>query len=425
MSNFFICKPQSYLLGLLCCSLLTVSAWAKNEPLPAPESTSPPAQTVASGTSGQEAARSRLVPAAPKVDAKSHVLLDVYSGKIITENNAHERMPPASLTKMMTMYVVSQALKSGQIKLDDPVRVSNKAWKAEGSRMFIKEGQIVPVKDLIMGVVVDSGNDACIALAEFIAGSEDSFASLMNQEAAKLGMQNSHFMDSTGMPNPDHYTSAYDMALLSSALITHFPDYYPWYSQKWFNYGGIKQPNRNRLLWRYEYADGIKTGHTDEAGYCLAASAKYDGMRLVSVVLGAPNDRVRSDASQSLLTYGFRFYKTYKLYKPGEPIAEPRIWKGTEKHLPLGVAQDFIITLPRGRYNDVKLITALNEPIVAPVQKGQQIGTLTVNLGDTVIGSTPLIALAEVPEGGLWSQFTDSINQKVHELMSDATDGKS
>ena len=355
-----------------------------------------------------------LVPASPKINAKGYVLMDAHSGKIIAEHNMNKRMAPASLTKMMTLYIVSDALKNGTIHLDDKVRVSKSAHSRGGSKMFIKEGEDVPVKDLIHGVIVQSGNDACVALAEFIAGNESTFASLMNQTAAKLGMKDSHFTDSTGLPHPNHYTTPHDMAVLAAALVTDFPQYYHWYSQKWFTYNGIKQPNRNRLLWRYKYADGIKTGHTEEAGYCLVSSAQKDGMRLISVVMGAPTDNERAQDSQALFTYGFRFFDTYKLYTANEAITKPRVYGGKKKSVPVGVKRDVYVTLPRGQYDNLKAITNIKEPIKAPVKKNQVMGDLQVNLYGDQLVNQQLVALSGDPKGGMWTRMTDSIGVKFH-----------
>lgn len=255
-----------------------------------------------------------FTPSAPNLQASAYILMDATSGKILAQQNADMRLPPASLTKLMSMYIISNAIKSGQVRMDDKVRVSTKAWKTEGSRMFIKVGDEVPIKELVQGIIVASGNDATVALAEHIAGTEEAFTAMMNQQAKLLGMNNSHFMDSTGLPDPNHYATAKDLATLTQAYINHFPEHYIFYSEKWFTYHGIRQPNRNRLLWRYPFADGLKTGHTSEAGYCLVSSAKKDGMRLISVVMGEPNDLGRTEDSIRLLTYGFRFFETHQLY---------------------------------------------------------------------------------------------------------------
>ena len=278
-----------------------------------------------------------LVATPPTINAKAYVLMDANSGQILAQKNMDQKQPPASLTKMMTLYVISHALQNGTIKLDDQVPVSEKAWRMSGSKMFIKVGTTVSVEDLIQGIIVDSGNDACVALAEYIGGSEQGFADMMNAETKALGMQNTHFLNSTGLPEgenfqTDHYSTAHDLAILGYALIRDFPEYYPWYKQKWFTYNKIKQPNRNRLLWRYPNADGLKTGHTDEAGFCLVSSAQSDNMRLIAVVLGAPTDEARATDSIHLLDYGFRFFTTHVIYKANTPIANVRVWNGKKQN---------------------------------------------------------------------------------------------
>lgn len=372
-----------------------------------------PAPAVKAAAPGQQI----LIPAAPQLDVKGYVVMDANSGKIIASQNADTPLPPASLTKLMSLYVVSNALRSGQIHLDDMVTVSKKAWQTGGSRMFINVGQQVSVQDLLKGVIVDSGNDATVALAEYVAGSEDAFTSLMNQEAQRIGMTNSHFTDSNGLPHPEHYVSPHDMALLAQHLINEFPEYYPWYSQKEFTYNNITQSNRNRLLWRYQYADGMKTGHTDDAGFCLVASAKQDGMRLISVVMGAPNDSARAADSISLLTYGFRFYKTYKLYTAGETITDVRVWKGQNKRIPVGVSNNIYITLPIGQYEKLAAQSAMSSPINAPIAKGQQLGVLDVTVGDKQIMQVPLVALQDSPKGSYWSQLSDKVSLSLHNMF--------
>lgn len=361
-------------------------------------------------------------PAAPNLNATGYILVDVNSGKILAEKNSDNRMPPASLTKLMSMYIVSAALQNGQVHFDDKVRISTKAWKTEGSRMFVKVGDEVPLKDLMQGVIVESGNDAAVALAEYVGGSEESFTDLMNQQAQRLGMTNSHFMDSTGLPNPNHYSSAHDLARLSVAYIKNFPEDYGFYSEKWFTYNGIRQPNRNRLLWRFQYADGLKTGHTDEAGYCLVASAKKDGMRLVSVVLGEPNDLGRTEDSIRLLTYGFRFFETHKIYNAQTPLVQARVWQGQQSEIPLGVAQDMYVTVPTGQFKKLQASLQLNTPLKAPIIKGQTYGTLNITLNNQVIARTPLIALSNNPTGSIFRRSADSVKYQFHHLFSSNDD---
>lgn len=354
----------------------------------------------------------------PTLDAKGYVLMDGLSGKVLVEKNADERMAPASLTKLMSMYIVSGALKSGAIHLDDKVIVSKKAWQTGGSRMFIKVNDEVPVRELIQGIVVASGNDATVAMAEYVAGSEESFSSMMNTAAQALGMKNSHFTDSNGLPNADHYSTPRDLAILARAIIKDYPEDYKLYSEKWFTYNGIRQPNRNRLLWRYQYSDGLKTGHTDDAGYCLVSSAMKDGTRLIAVVMGAPNDTARTEDSIRLLTYGFRFHETHKLYNGNTPLTQARIWKGTKKELALGVKEDFYVTTPPGQYKNIQVNLQLNNPITAPIVKGQACGTINVTLNNQVIDSQPLVALADDPRGGLFRRMTDAVNYSFHKIFT-------
>jgi D-alanyl-D-alanine carboxypeptidase (penicillin-binding protein 5/6) len=335
--------------------------------------------------------------------------MDAQSGRILAQKNLHKRMQPASLTKMMTMYVISQALQSGRIHLNDTVTISEKAWRTGGSRMFVKVGSQVKVSQLIKGIIVDSGNDACTAMAEYLAGNEDLFASLMNQAAQQLGMKETHYVDSTGLPKPEHYSTPYDMAILARALITHFPEYYDWYKQKWFKYNGIRQPNRNRLLWRDTAYDGIKTGHTKSAGFCLVSSGMRDGMRLISVVMGAPTDAARANDSQALLEYGFRFYETHKLFAADQPLTEPRIWLGQKKTIPMGLKHDLYITIAKGRYDQLKASMVLDPKLSAPIEAGKNYGKVTIKLDGKTIASAPLVALQADPRGGLWTRFSDHI----------------
>ncbi len=359
-----------------------------------------------------------ITPAIPNIDAKGYILMDANSGKVIAEKNADVRMAPASLTKLMTMYVISNALKNNSIHLDDNVPVSEKAWRTGGSRMFIKVNNEVSVRNLLQGIVVASGNDASVAMAEYIGGTEEAFAGLMNTQAQLIGMKNSHFVDSNGLPNANHYSTARDLALLAQAIIRNFPEDYRLYSEKWFTYNNIRQPNRNRLLWRFQYADGLKTGHTDEAGYCLVGSAMKDGTRLISVVMGTPSDSVRTEDSMRLLTYGFRFYETHKLYNRDIVLTKARVWKGKEKQVDLGVAKDFYVTIPAGQYKNIQATLQLNEPIKAPVLKGQSYGIVKVTLNGQVLATEPLVALADNKKGGLWRSMTDSLHFSFNRLFS-------
>jgi len=359
-----------------------------------------------------------ITPASPILNASSYILIDATSGKILAEKNADEKLPPASLTKLMTLYIIAGALKNGSIKLEDPVRVSKKAWQTDGSRMFIKAGDEVPVSELLKGIVVASGNDATVAMSEFIAGTEDAFTSVMNSQAKQLGMNDSHFTDSTGLPHPDHYSTARDFAVLAKALHKDFPDSYKLFSEKWFAYKGIKQPNRNRLLWRYKYADGLKTGYTSEAGYCLVASAEKDNMRLISVIMGSPSDESRTEDSMRLLTYGFRFYETNKLYDPGTVLTKARTWNGVKKEVPMGITNEMYVTAPTGQFKNLKAEIKLDEPIYAPIQKGKKYGTLNVVLGKKVIASRPIVALSDNQEGGTWRRINDSVGYHYNKFFT-------
>lgn len=359
-----------------------------------------------------------FTPSAPNLDATGYILLDAMSGKVLAEKDADKRIPPASLTKLMSLYVISTALKNGQIKWEDKVRVSTKAWKTEGSRMFIKAGDEVPVKLLVEGIVVASGNDATVALAEHIAGTEEAFTAIMNEEARYLGMNDTHFVDSTGLPNPEHYSTPRDLAKLTQAYIKNFPEDYRMYSEKFFTYNNIKQSNRNRLLWRYQYADGLKTGHTNEAGYCLVASAKKDGMRLISIVLGEPTDNARNEDSIRLLTYGFRFFETHKLYDAGKSIQEVRVWKGEKTKTPVGVTEDVFVTVPTGQYKHIELTYELKSPMKAPIKKGDTLGNVKVMLNNTEIASKPIIAFDNNPQGSLWRRSIDAVKYTVHKYFS-------
>jgi D-alanyl-D-alanine carboxypeptidase (penicillin-binding protein 5/6) len=350
-----------------------------------------------------------IVPAAPKIKASSYLLMDFSSGEFLVEENSEEKLPPASLTKIMTIYVAATELKNGKISLEDDVLVSEKAWRTEGSRMFIEVGKQVKLDDLIHGVVIQSGNDASVALAEYISGTEDVFADLMNKHAERLGMKNTNFMNSTGLPDPNHYTTAKDLAILARAMIKDFPEQYKLYSMKEFTYNNIKQHNRNKLLWRDRNVDGMKTGHTEEAGYCLVASALKDEMRLISVVMGTDGVNARAKASQALLNYGYRFYETHKLYSAGEMITAAKIWKADVENLNLGAAKDIYVTIPRGQYDKLEPVVEFDKKIMAPVLKDEQKGVLNVMLENKQIASVPLIALETVAEGSLVNKLKDEV----------------
>lgn len=367
---------------------------------------------------GWTAAHAQAIPPAPQVPVRSYVLMDYQSGNILAEMKSDERMEPASITKLMTGYVIYQALKSGKIRLEDPVTISEKAWRTQGSKMFIQVGSQVSVEDLLMGMVVQSGNDATVALAEHVAGSEETFVKLMNQEAERLGLTNSHFVNTPGMPDPNHYMSARDIAVLSRAIIREFPEHYARYSVGSFKYNNIEQQNRNELLLKDPSVDGIKTGHTQSAGYCLAASAKRDDTRLISVVLGSQKMRERFQATQTLLNYGFSFFESRKLHDPGTPIVTARIWKGEESELPLGVAQGLSVTVPKGQAAQVSTTTTVEPTIIAPVQKDQPLGEIVVKVGEQEVSRTPLVALKDVPESGWFGRMIDSILMFFYSLFN-------
>jgi D-alanyl-D-alanine carboxypeptidase (penicillin-binding protein 5/6) len=347
------------------------------------------------------------VPKAPSIGAKAFILQDFDSGRIIAEQDADKPVEPASITKLMTAYAIFKEMRAGKITLSDMVTISEKAWRTPGSRMFVEVGKQVSVEDLMQGMIVQSGNDATVALAEYVAGTEDSFAALMNRYAAALGLKDSHFVNSTGLPDPQHYMTAHDIAIVAAAIIREFPEYYHWYSQKKFTFNDITQYNRNKLLWRDESVDGMKTGHTDSAGYCLVTSAKKDDMRLISVVLGTDNEKARADASQALLNYGFRFYETHKLYDAGKQLATARVWKGDSDTVSLGLDSPLYATVPRGQYKALAASMTINNRIMAPVSNDEKLGSVKVQLGDAVIAEQNLVALQGVGEGSIWHRIVD------------------
>ncbi|WP_370052974.1 D-alanyl-D-alanine carboxypeptidase family protein [Neptunomonas sp.] len=357
----------------------------------------------------QVSAADELIPAAPQVAATSYLVIDADTGKVIVEKNAHERFPPASLTKMMTSYIVEYELNKGNISEDDLVLVSEKAWRTPGSRMFIKEGTQVKLGDLLRGIVIQSGNDASVAVAEHIAGSESAFADLMNQHAGLLGMENTHFANATGLPADGHYSSAFDLATLAKAIIQDFPDHYGIYSEKYFTYNQIRQPNRNKLLWRDHTVDGVKTGHTDEAGYCLVASAKRDGMRLISVVMGTSSEEARAQETQKLLAYAFRYYRTHKLYSGEEVLSTAKVWGGTRDEVRLGLTAPLAVTIPRGQADQLQATMDVDKVIKAPVVQGQEYGVVRVTLNDEEVVTVPLIAMENVEKGGLVKRIWHAI----------------
>jgi D-alanyl-D-alanine carboxypeptidase (penicillin-binding protein 5/6) len=352
----------------------------------------------------------RPLPAPPVIGAASYLVIDARTGHQIASLEPDKALAPASLTKLMTAYVVFKTLQEGQIQLSDEVTVSEKAWRAEGSRMFIEVGKKVSVEDLLLGMIVQSGNDASIALAEYIAGTESVFAEMMNQYAQALGMLSSNFVNATGLPGDEHYSTARDLATLARAIISEFPEYYQWYSVKEFTYNDIRQPNRNNLLWRDDSVDGMKTGRTDAAGYCLVSSAQRDGMRVISVVLGTSSAKARIDGSQSLINYAFRFFETRLLYKAGEEIATARVWKSANEFSSLGVLEDLYITVQRGAYDSLESVHSIPAIIEAPVAEGQPLADLTISLNGETLINEPLRALADNPAGSFWQRTVDSVS---------------
>ena len=345
----------------------------------------------------------------PNLQASSFLLIDADTNKVLAEHNARERSAPASLTKIMTGYVVEEEIRRGRLGVEERVQISVNAWRTGGSKMFIREGTSVAVPELLKGVIIQSGNDASVALAEHIAGSEDQFADLMNQQAQLLNMSDTQFRNSTGLPDEQHYSTAWDLALLTRALIKNHPEQYALYSQKSYTYNNIEQPNRNRLLWRDRSVDGVKTGFTNAAGYCLVASAERNGMRLISVVLGTENDEARMRESQKLLSYGFRNYETKTLYQPGTTLQEQPIFYGSVETLPLGVAEDVIVTFPKGYYQDIDASISVPAYFEAPISKGDVLGTIELRLGDDVIYAGDVLAEIDVEESGWLAQFGDYI----------------
>lgn len=349
------------------------------------------------------------IPSAPDLGARGYILMDNDSGKLLAAKNENERLDPASITKLMTAYVTFRALQSEQLSLDDQVLVSEKAWRTAGSRMFIEVGTRVSVEDLLQGMIVQSGNDASVALAEYLAGTEDAFVQLMNQYALELEMRDTQYMNVTGLPSKNHFTSAADIARLAKAIISEFPDYYRWYSQKEFTYNGIAQKNRNALLWRDPSVDGMKTGMTDAAGYCLVSSAQRDDMRLIAVVLGTKSSRARANDSQALLNYGFRFFETRLLYEAGGSVAETRVWKGEMENANLGLTSDLYVTIPRGSYDQLQAKIELPDQVIAPITRTTQIGRVRIDLDDETLAEANLVALNTINEGTIWQIAKDSV----------------
>lgn len=354
------------------------------------------------------------VPAPPEVAAKNYLLIDFASGKVLAEKNADEQIEPASITKLMTAYVVYKEMDEGRLNMDDMVDISEKAWRMGGSRMYLEVSSSVSVHDLLKGLIIQSGNDASVALAEHIAGTEATFVQLMNQYAKELGMDKTNFENCTGWPDKKHLTTARDIATLSAAIIREFPEHYAWYSEKEYTYNDIKQYNRNKLLWRDETVDGLKTGHTESAGYCLVSSALRSDMRVVSVVLGTDSEKSRASVSQAVLNYGFRFYESHTLYDEGEVLSRPRIWKGEFETMTVGLSEALAITIPRGAYDKLDATMDIDKNIEAPISKGQPVGVVKVSLDGDVLESVPLVALENVAEGSLFQIAKDYVLRMIN-----------
>jgi len=347
------------------------------------------------------------IPSAPNLKARSYHLTDFHSGTVLASKDPDLKLAPASMTKIMTALIVFRELNHGNLSLNDQVRISEKAWRTPGSRMFVEVNKFVSIDDLIHGMLVQSGNDATVALAEHIAGDESTFAQLMNQVAKDLGMTNSHFINSSGLPDEQHYTSARDLSILTRALIIESPELYKINAIKEFTFNGITQQNRNKLLWRDSTVDGVKTGHTEDAGYCLVSSAVRDNMRLISVVMGTDSVAARNDTNQALLNYGYRFYKTHLLYKAQQSLTSTRVWKGATKSLPVGLSKDLYLTIPRNEYKLLDASLELKPQLIAPINKDQLVGTAIIQLKGDIIAKRPLIALQEIPEGSFMDVLKD------------------
>ncbi len=366
------------------------------------------------------AAAPAIVPRAPEIAATSFILMDGKTGHVIVEGNADEPLPPASLTKIMTSYIAAEEMQRGNLKLTDQVHISEKAWSTQGSKMFVAVNSTVSVEDLMRGIIIQSGNDSSVAIAEHIGGSEAAFADMMNQYAELLGMQNSFFMNSSGLDTADNYNimSARDLAILARAVVYDHPEYYPMYAEREFTYNDIRQPNRNTLLFRDRAVDGIKTGHTEAAGYCLVTSAARDGMRLIAVVMGAASEAARTEETQKLLTFGFRYYETHQLYSSNQTINNVPVWSGAQQAVDLGIAEEVFITIPRGRAAEMTATMSVAETIKAPLEQGQVMGTITVALDDDLLYQGNLIAMQAVEQGGMLKRFIDWLTLFFTNLFS-------
>jgi serine-type D-Ala-D-Ala carboxypeptidase (penicillin-binding protein 5/6) len=402
------------LLAAACVAVLTACSDSTSTPQGTRSIAAPVAGVAPPAATSAPALKPPPIPAAPQVNARGYYLMDFTSGQMLAEVNADQRLEPASLTKLMSAYAIFHALKDGRIKLTDEVRISKHARDQDGSRMFIEVGTTVSVENLIQGLIVQSGNDATVALAEHVAGSEPVFVDLMNQYAQRLGLASTHFQNAPGMPSPEHYTTARDIAVLAAALIRDYPEYYKWYSQRSFTWNKITQPNRNGLLERDPTVDGLKTGHTDTAGYCLVSSAKRNDMRLVSVVMGSPSVSAREDASAALLNYGFNFYQTRKLYDANATVLTLPIWKGTAETVKLGVTHDVYAIVPRGQDGALSAAADVPEPLLAPLARANEAGKLRVMLGDKTLGTYSLHPVEDVGEAGFFSRMIDDVKLWMH-----------
>jgi serine-type D-Ala-D-Ala carboxypeptidase (penicillin-binding protein 5/6) len=392
------------LLGLSL--LLPAQLMAKPKPHPRPHAA---AASKNEGTAVAGVTETPGVPNPPDVYAKAYILIDYTSGQVLAQHDADARMEPASLTKLMTCYGVFRALKAGTLKLQEPITISEHAWRAEGSRTFVQVGSQVPAEILIKGMIVQSGNDASIALAERIGGTEAAFVQMMNDYAKQLGMTNTHFDDSTGLPSPTHYSTARDLSRLAAALVRDFPEYYTWFSVKEFIWNNIKQDNRNGLLERDPTVDGLKTGHTDSAGYCLVTSAKRDTMRLIGVVLNSPSIKGREDASAALLNYGFTFYQTVIVKQKDTVVLKPRVFKGAAEYFSVGPAADVVMTLPRNQAGSIQTSATAQRRLIAPIPRTTPVGELQIVVDNKPVKSVPLFPLADVPVGGIWGRLSDTV----------------
>ncbi len=370
-----------------------------------------------------QASQSTKTSAPSNLKAKAYLLIDATSGTILAEQDSQKQIEPASLTKMLVTYIVSEQIKNGQVSLDDKVHISSKAWQTPGSRMFVREGQRITLENLVQGVVVQSGNDASVALAEHIAGSVERFTQIMNDTAKRLGMNHSHFTDPIGMPNPKQYTTAFDLAILARALIHDHPEHYRWYKQKWFSFNKIKQPNRNRLLWRLPYVDGIKTGHTSSAGYCMVSSGEKNNMRLIGVTLGSPSDEARARDGKALITYGFQSFESHKLYDAKQTISTPRIWGGQQNAVRAGLEKPINVVIAKGHYSELSASMRLTEQLQAPIKQGQTIGSITITLDGKILDTQPLIALNSIERAHMVKRWLDHLRLSWHNWTDSRSQG--